>query len=266
VLRLRDAGGSQTGVRPARAGLLRVLAHMPGGAPVPPLGQLRVLLVADLLARVGELRGLQVLISVTGVTEPARQSLERQAAVLGIRPPAAYAGADGQRAMAGGPPDVQVAGPGMPLAAELGGLCVSVGGARLDGQDGIRLDGRDGALAVGSGAAAEPLAARLALLSVPYHAEALVSASLAATAQETMSGWRHRVAEWAESPSRPVPPGVAAQLAAAFGELDTPAVLSLLRTVEGDAAMPAGAKFETFVHADRVLGLELEREIGRLPG
>jgi len=27
--------------------------------------------------------------------------------------------------------------------------------------------------------------------------------------------------------------------------------------------MPAGAKFETFVFVDRVLGLELPREIGR---
>jgi len=49
----------------------------------------------------------------------------------------------------------------------------------------------------------------------------------------------------------------------AFGSLDTVSVLALLRGLLPDASVPAGAKFETFVYADRILGLDLAREIGR---
>jgi hypothetical protein len=39
--------------------------------------------------------------------------------------------------------------------------------------------------------------------------------------------------------------------------------LALLRGLAPDASVPAGAKFETFVYADRILGLDLAREVGR---
>jgi cysteinyl-tRNA synthetase len=48
-------------------------------------------------------------------------------------------------------------------------------------------------------------------------------------------------------------------------DLDTPAALRALRELERDAAIPAGSKFETFASADRVLGLDLVREVGRAP-
>ena len=48
-------------------------------------------------------------------------------------------------------------------------------------------------------------------------------------------------------------------------DLDTPAALRALRELERDPAIPAGSKFETFASADRVLGLDLVREIGRAP-
>lgn len=61
MLRLLDARtGSYAEVRPARPGLLRVRAHVPGAAAGPEITWLRVLLVADLLARAAELRNLQV--------------------------------------------------------------------------------------------------------------------------------------------------------------------------------------------------------------
>jgi hypothetical protein len=37
----------------------------------------------------------------------------------------------------------------------------------------------------------------------------------------------------------------------------------LLRDLTLDVDIPAGAKFETFLYADRVLGLDLPRDIGR---
>jgi cysteinyl-tRNA synthetase len=52
----------------------------------------------------------------------------------------------------------------------------------------------------------------------------------------------------------------------AFDEdLDTPAALRVLRSLEKDSEIPPGAKFETFAHADHLLGLDLARDIGRAP-
>jgi cysteinyl-tRNA synthetase len=53
---------------------------------------------------------------------------------------------------------------------------------------------------------------------------------------------------------------------AAFDEdLDTPAALRVLRALEKDGGIPPGAKFETFAHADHLLGLDLARDVGRAP-
>ena len=59
------------------------------------------------------------------------------------------------------------------------------------------------------------------------------------------------------------PEAAAATVRAAFGNLDTVAVLALLRSLAADETVPAGPRFETFVYADRVLGLDLPRDIGR---
>jgi cysteinyl-tRNA synthetase len=48
-------------------------------------------------------------------------------------------------------------------------------------------------------------------------------------------------------------------------DLDTPAALRVLRALEQDTEIPPGAKFETFVYADQLLGLDLARDIGRVP-
>jgi cysteinyl-tRNA synthetase len=46
-------------------------------------------------------------------------------------------------------------------------------------------------------------------------------------------------------------------------DLDTAAALDLLRNLESRPDIAAGAKFVTFLFVDRMLGLELPREIGR---
>jgi cysteinyl-tRNA synthetase len=48
-------------------------------------------------------------------------------------------------------------------------------------------------------------------------------------------------------------------------DLDTPAALRVLRALEKDDDIPPGSKFETFAHADRWLGLDVARDIGRPP-
>ena len=76
--------------------------------------------------------------------------------------------------------------------------------------------------------------------------------------------WRERVAEWANSPSKPMCAQFTADIADAFDDdLDTPAALRALRGLEKDAEIPPGSKFETFAHADALLGLDLARDVGR---
>jgi hypothetical protein len=50
-------------------------------------------------------------------------------------------------------------------------------------------------------------------------------------------------------------------LGAVLDDLDTPRALQVLRGLETNA-LPAGCKFETFAWADRLLGLDLARDVG----
>ena len=90
--------------------------------------------------------------------------------------------------------------------------------------------------------------------------------AMLASARKTVASWRHQVADWAESPSRPIPAQLAETIRDALGALDTTSLLALLHDLAQDADVPAGAKFETFLYADRVLGLDLPRDIGRVRG
>ena len=93
-----------------------------------------------------------------------------------------------------------------------------------------------------------------------------LSWSTLTAADDVVHRWRQRVAEWANSPSRPMCAQYVADFTAAFdADLDTPAALRVLRALERDSEIPPGAKFETFAYADQLLGLDLAREIGRVP-
>jgi hypothetical protein len=109
----------------------------------------------------------------------------------------------------------------------------------------------------------DPLAVRLALVSLPRHEPAELTAGELTDAAQRLGKWRRRVARWAEFPSGAIPEPVAARLRAAFGNLDLPAVLALLNGLAADDTVLPGPQFETFVYADRVLGLDLPRDIGR---
>jgi hypothetical protein len=260
VLRLLDARtGSTAEVTPTRAGLLRVCAHVPGDAGAADITGLRVLLVADLLTRTAELRNMQVLTVLASDDRASGRlaALERAAATLGMHPPAARASSGEASASVGGRIDVHLVSDGAdgaPAAERLRGLVVPVGAARIHRADEAAED-----LLAGH----EPLTVRLALLSFPYHQRADLTDAVLADAHATVGRWRLRVAEWAESPSRPIPGQIAGQAREAFDDLDTVSVLALLTDLASDADLPVGAKFETFLYADRILGLDLPSEIGR---
>ena len=110
----------------------------------------------------------------------------------------------------------------------------------------------------------DPLALRFALLQHRYRQQMNLTWSALDAADTTLTRWRQRVAEWATSPSAAMPPPyVDALTAAIFDDIDTPRVITLLRELEKDDDVPAGAKFETFAYVDRVLGLDLARLVGQ---
>jgi cysteinyl-tRNA synthetase len=111
----------------------------------------------------------------------------------------------------------------------------------------------------------DPLALRLAFLSSRYRQQANLSWDAIAGAQRTLDRWRASVAQWAESPSAPMDAAVRADVLEAFSnDLDTPAALQVLRAFEKSSASD-GSRFETFAWADRLLGLDLARDIGKAP-
>jgi cysteinyl-tRNA synthetase len=112
----------------------------------------------------------------------------------------------------------------------------------------------------------DPLALRLAFLGHHYRRQMNLSWDTLSDADRMLGRWRQQVARWACSPSKPVHGPAAGQVAAAFDDdLDTPAALRGLRELEDDQDVAPGAKFETFAHADQLLGLDLARDIGRVP-
>jgi hypothetical protein len=263
VIRLLDTRtGAPAEVRPARPGVLRICAHVPQAAAGSGITALRVLLIADLLARTAELGGLQALTAVelTGISPDQVAAIEGDADALGIHPPAAHGDCRDDPALLGGPVDVHVAGDDASVGPGAAGLFTRVGAAHLGGADDYPAAADGGLFA---GRRGDPLAVRLALMSFPSQTPADVDDDALAQAGGTLGSWRQRVAQWAESPSRPMPAPIAEAAGSAFGRLDTVSALALLRGLLADASVPAGAKFETFVYTDRILGLDLAREVGR---
>lgn len=110
----------------------------------------------------------------------------------------------------------------------------------------------------------DPLALRLAFLEHHYRQQMNLTWDSITAADRTLSRWRGRVADWAESPSAPMCADYVAEAHDAFDDdLDTARALQMLRRVEKDDVIPAGAKFEMFAHFDRLLGLDLARDVGK---
>ncbi len=110
----------------------------------------------------------------------------------------------------------------------------------------------------------DPLALRLAFLRHRYREPANLTWDGLVAADREVGRWREMVAAWATEPSAPLArPYADAVLGAFEDDLDTPAALRHLGTLETDSAVPPGAKFETFAYLDHLLGLDLAREIGR---
>ncbi|WP_171113092.1 hypothetical protein [Streptomyces sp. Z423-1] len=234
MLRIIDARtGEPVDASTTRRGLTCVEAHAPALGPTA----LRVLLVADVLVRALELGGTPVLGVLSGDRD--RAEIRAAAAALGIRPFEDVGAGLGEWQV------IHVVEEG---GALLEGVCVAVapvsdGGGRPVGDD--------------------PAVFRLALLSRRRSDPAQLDDTALGEARDTLARWRRAVADWARHPSRPVPEEVRGQLRTAWeDDLDVPSVLRVLRRVENEPDLPYGARFETYAYADRLLGLDLTRDLG----
>jgi hypothetical protein len=272
VLRLYDAATNEIeAIRPGHRGELRVLAVAPAVPDPgdPDLAQLRAWLLPDQLRRTAERRSLVP--TVCEVTAPGGIGAEplptavREA--LNIHPPARIA-------PAGEPLEATVgfAGGGTPA------LDIGTGDTRwLAGLDVVRYHAaptgivttgpeRDGPARLSEVASRgiDPLAARLVFMHRRYRDGVDLSWSVLTSAAQLLTGWRKSVAQWANSPSAAMSTRYADAITVAFeDDLLAPMALSELEALEADDDVAPGSKFETFVAADRLLGLDLARDIGR---
>jgi hypothetical protein len=226
-MRLHDARTRRLeDVAPAAHGLLRVSCG--DRAVHGGAGNLGTFLLADLVRRAAEtIHRWRVQL----VAAPVEATFQRDLAMLNCRV------AD-DAATATGPVDLVLE----PVAAS----------ADLPAPTEVRARGLD------------PLAVRLALLESRYRTRVDLGWAAVEAADRTLTRWRDRVAEWAESPSRPMCAELVQQVYDAFDrDLDTPAALQVMRRIEKDDELPVGAKFEMFAHLDALLGLDLARDVGK---
>jgi cysteinyl-tRNA synthetase len=112
----------------------------------------------------------------------------------------------------------------------------------------------------------DPLALRLFFLTGRYRQQMNLTWEALAGADRRLRRWRAKVAEWAEAPSAAMSTDHVQRLRDAFDDdLDTPTVLVALADLEKDPEVPPGSKFETFAWVDRMLGLDLVRDVGKAP-
>ena len=112
----------------------------------------------------------------------------------------------------------------------------------------------------------DPLALRLFFLTGRYRQQMNLTWDALAAADKRLTRWRAKVAEWAESPSTAMCADYVQRITDAFdGDLDTPSALVTLSELEKDPDIPPGSKFETFAWADRLVGLDLARDVGKPP-
>jgi hypothetical protein len=110
----------------------------------------------------------------------------------------------------------------------------------------------------------DALVLRLALLRHRYRDRLTLTREALDEAAADLVRWREAVARWGNSPSKPIDQTYAAEAFAAFSDdLDTPTALHVLERLVADPDLDPGAKFETAVHLDMVLGLDLVRDLGK---
>lgn len=227
---------------PAGRRQLRILVHAPGRAG---LGQVRAYLTADLLRRAAEVSRLLPLVSDFLPVDADVARLREACGALNVHPPRdTFLGP--ASALSGIPSfDVGIAATAPGEITDSARLWTQVPG------DGDAVD-----------TGAEAAIVRLGLLRRSY-GDPIPDGGDSGDAADTLTRWRGLVGRWARSPSGAMSrPHADAIMQAFANDLDTPAALRVMAELADDPGVPDGVKFETFAAADRLLGLDLARDVG----
>jgi hypothetical protein len=113
-------------------------------------------------------------------------------------------------------------------------------------------------------ASVDALCVRLAVLREHYSDPDEVDGDLVVGAGNDLAHWRDSMAEWATEPGRPMDREYASRAEEALAnDLDSPSALAVLDELTADPRVAPGAKLETVIHLDLILGLDLVSGIGR---
>jgi cysteinyl-tRNA synthetase len=102
----------------------------------------------------------------------------------------------------------------------------------------------------------DPLALRLCFLENRYRSQMDLSWQSISAAHDTIKRWRNKIATWGAAGTVK---NDASVLTFLENDLDTPRVITYLRSVEKDNAISDAQKANAFLFADQVLGLQLSR-------
>ena len=249
MLILSGADATPTAALGTPGSVVHLCVRVPSSDRSLPPGAVRTLLVADLTRRVLEdVHRSQVALTLLAAG-PGSPVAPGDLDAWMIRPPAGvFDSADAAAAAVGAPVGLLVTAAGDETAEPALAVGAATGSEPLD--DLIH-------------AGHDPLTLRCVLLSTPYRQQAPLTTERIADAARLLHRWRQRVADWSTHTSVPMPAHIIDAAYRAFDRnLDLPAVLDLMHHVESDAAIAPGAKFETFVHLDRVLAFDLTRDLG----
>lgn len=110
----------------------------------------------------------------------------------------------------------------------------------------------------------DPLSLRLAFLQHRYRSQMDLTWDVIATAHDQLRKWRTKVNQWSEFDSAPIDQDYRDRFTQLFfDDLNTPLAINELRNLERDPEISEGSKFETFIHLDALLGLDLARDVGK---
>jgi hypothetical protein len=208
----------------------------------------RVLVIGDLVCRVLEdLHSAQVLTAVIADERTRVDHLLRSG--LMVRPVCeVFCDRHGAETYLGRPLDILVAVGSTDHQTALRGPTLAVAPARCAAQNWP----------------AEPTTLRFALAKVPYAWPLDVTDSLLERSERVVESWRDHVAQWSRHPSRPIPSTWrAAVIAALDDDLDVARLVAMMHELDRTGIVEPGAKFEAFAYLDRVLAVDLMRNLGR---
>ncbi|MQY03710.1 hypothetical protein [Actinomadura macrotermitis] len=238
--------------------MLRLHDHRTGElVPLPPGPALRIevleragfraLVTADLLRRVAERQGRRVRLN----SSPYFAAQDQEWHELGIVPFHTYEWEE----VPDGLPDADVyvqSGPSFRMPEAPDALCL-----RIPYETGEWYS----TMANTSWSA---IYARLGFLEGHYREPMALTSEKYVAALNRLDRWRKLVARWAGSPGRPMNREYVAEAEAALAnDLDSATALDVLDRLADDPRVEPGAKVETFIRIDLLLGLNVVADIGR---